>query len=94
MTLRPSVYRDGVSSGSRPGPAPLDHRDSWLGAEAGVRLQPGWSPKSEPKRISRGRWKLMLSGMFAAGLAIGCLAGSAIGRRWPARATVSERGKR
>jgi hypothetical protein len=76
MTLRPSAYQDGVS---RSGPALLDHRDSWLGAEAGVRLQPGWSPKPEPRRISRGRWKLVLSGMFGAGLAIGCLVGLAIG---------------
>ena len=79
MTLRWSAYQHDVSSGRRSGPALLDQRDSWLGAEAGVRSQPGWSPRPEPRRISRRRWKLVLSGMFAAGLAIGCLAGLAIG---------------
>ncbi|CAI4033772.1 hypothetical protein DNFV4_04214 [Nitrospira tepida] len=79
MTGRPPAYQNDVSSGIRSGPALLDHRDSWLGAEAGVRSQPGWSPRPEPKRISRRRWKLVLSGMFAAGVAIGCLVGMAIG---------------
>lgn len=45
MTGRPPAYQNDVSSGIRSGPALLDHRDSWLGAEAGVRSQPGWSPR-------------------------------------------------
>jgi hypothetical protein len=80
MTLRPSAYQDGVSIGIGSGATRLDPRDPWLGAEAGVQLQPGWSPRPEPRRISRRRWKLVLSGMFAAGLAVGCLVGMAI--RW------------
>ncbi|MGE3154402.1 MAG: hypothetical protein AB7G48_17405 [Nitrospiraceae bacterium] len=77
MIPRPSIFQDGVGVRSE---APLpEPSDRWWGAEAGVRSQPGWSPKTEPRRISRFRWKIALSGMFAAGLAIGCLVGLAIG---------------
>ena len=94
MIARPA-YQDDASTGIRSGPALLNHRDSWLGAEAGVRSQPGWSPKPEPRRISRSKWTRSLGGMFVAGLTLGYLLGHLmgleIGRRRPARTMDPDR---
>jgi len=79
MTLRPFANQQDGSTPPRSGPALLDQSDSWLGAEAGVRSQPGWSPKPEPTRISPRRWKLVRSAMLAAGLTIGFLIGLGVG---------------
>jgi predicted lipid-binding transport protein (Tim44 family) len=94
MTARPT-YQDDASVASRSGPVLLNHRDSWLGVEAGVRSQPGWSPKPEPRRISRSTWKRSLGGMFMAGLTLGYLLGRLmgleIGRRRPVRTMDPDR---